>query len=146
MKAIEISEYGGREVLCVVDVTLAQPGPDEVLIRLDYVGVNFFDIYIRDLRVKRKTLPSLNARRSSCVQKYIVATGFDQPGTGANCIGRVEIGERVARNRRHPFAIDEIFVLLHKSGSRECAASASEEQVPPCPRSPWLFGAVTQDD
>ena len=51
------------------------------------------NVYIRDLRVKRKTLPSLNARRSSCVQKYIVATGFDQPGTGANCIGRIEIGD-----------------------------------------------------
>jgi NADPH2:quinone reductase len=48
MKAIEISEYGGREVLRVVDVALAQPGPDEVLIRLDYVGVNLFDIYIRE--------------------------------------------------------------------------------------------------
>lgn len=46
-KAIRIHETGGPEVLCWEDVTLAAPGPGEVLLRQTAVGLNFIDVYHR---------------------------------------------------------------------------------------------------
>jgi len=47
MKAIQIHETGGPEVLRVCDLPIPSPGPGEVLIRVEAVGVNFIDIYFR---------------------------------------------------------------------------------------------------
>jgi len=47
MKAIQIHETGGPEVLQLVDLPIPQPGPGQVLIRVEAVGVNFVEIYFR---------------------------------------------------------------------------------------------------
>jgi NADPH2:quinone reductase len=47
MKAIQIARFGGPEELEVADVARPAPGAGEVLVRLDYAGVNFIDIYMR---------------------------------------------------------------------------------------------------
>ncbi|MFD0917971.1 quinone oxidoreductase family protein [Pseudahrensia aquimaris] len=47
VKAIQISETGGPEVLKLVDLDVAEPGPGEVLIRHTAVGLNFIDVYFR---------------------------------------------------------------------------------------------------
>ncbi len=47
MKAIQIHETGGPEVLQLVDLPIPAPGPGQVLIRIEAVGVNFIDIYFR---------------------------------------------------------------------------------------------------
>jgi NADPH:quinone reductase len=47
MKAIQIHETGGPEVLQLVDSPIPQPGPGQVLIRIEAVGVNFVEIYFR---------------------------------------------------------------------------------------------------
>jgi len=47
MKAIQVTRYGGPEVLAMADVDVPQPGDAEVLVRLDYAGVNFIDVYTR---------------------------------------------------------------------------------------------------
>jgi NADPH:quinone reductase len=44
MKAIVISRLGGPEVLELKDVPKAAPGPGEVLVRVEAVGINFADI------------------------------------------------------------------------------------------------------
>ncbi|MDX3907594.1 MAG: quinone oxidoreductase [Pigmentiphaga sp.] len=46
-KAIRIEQYGGPEVLKLVDVEVPPPGPGEVRIRQYAVGLNFIDIYFR---------------------------------------------------------------------------------------------------
>ena len=46
-QAIQISEYGGPEVLRLVDVTVGDPGPGEVRVRHHACGINFIDIYQR---------------------------------------------------------------------------------------------------
>lgn len=46
-KAIRINEYGGPEVLQLVEVDVGDPGPDEVRIRNRSIGLNFIDIYYR---------------------------------------------------------------------------------------------------
>ena len=47
MKAIQIHETGGPEVLHLADLPIPQPGPGQVLIRVEAVGVNFIEIYFR---------------------------------------------------------------------------------------------------
>jgi NADPH:quinone reductase len=47
MKAIQISQYGGPEVLQLRDIPVPQPGPAEALVRIKAIGVNFIDVYHR---------------------------------------------------------------------------------------------------
>jgi NADPH2:quinone reductase len=48
MKAIQIHETGGPEVLTLADLPIPQPGPGQVLIRVEAVGVNFIEVYFRN--------------------------------------------------------------------------------------------------
>jgi len=47
MKAIQIRETGGPEALSLVDLPIPEPGPGQVLIRVEATGVNFVEIYFR---------------------------------------------------------------------------------------------------
>jgi NADPH:quinone reductase len=47
MHAIEVAEIGGPEVLSYVEKPQPSPGPGEVLIKSEAVGVNFIDTYFR---------------------------------------------------------------------------------------------------
>ncbi|MEU1446789.1 quinone oxidoreductase family protein [Streptomyces mirabilis] len=47
MRAVEIQEYGGPEVLRVVEAEVPTPGPGQVSIDVAYTGVNFADLKAR---------------------------------------------------------------------------------------------------
>ncbi|MGI5456899.1 quinone oxidoreductase family protein [Streptomyces sp. CA-249302] len=47
MRAVEIQEYGGPEVLKVVEAEVPEPGPGQVSIDVAYTGVNFADLKAR---------------------------------------------------------------------------------------------------
>jgi NADPH2:quinone reductase len=47
MKAIQIHETGGPEALQLDELPIPQPGPGQVLIRVEATGVNFIEIYFR---------------------------------------------------------------------------------------------------
>jgi NADPH2:quinone reductase len=47
MKAIQIHETGGPQVLKLAELPIPQPGPGQVLIRVEAAGVNFIEIYFR---------------------------------------------------------------------------------------------------
>jgi NADPH2:quinone reductase len=47
MKAIQIRATGGPEVLEMVELPIPAPGPGQVLVRVEAVGVNFIEIYFR---------------------------------------------------------------------------------------------------
>ncbi|MDT5216522.1 MAG: NADPH:quinone reductase [Mycobacterium sp.] len=47
MHAIEVTETGGPEVLRKVERPTPSPGPGEVLIKAEAIGVNFVDTYFR---------------------------------------------------------------------------------------------------
>lgn len=47
MKAIQMSATGGPEVLTTAELPIPQPGPGQVLIRIEATGVNFIEIYFR---------------------------------------------------------------------------------------------------
>jgi NADPH2:quinone reductase len=47
MKAIQINQYGGPEVLQYADVDEPQPKAGEALVKIKAIGVNFIDVYHR---------------------------------------------------------------------------------------------------
>ena len=47
MKAIRVHRTGGPEVLGLEDVPIPEPGPGQLLVRVEAAGVNFTDIYHR---------------------------------------------------------------------------------------------------
>ncbi len=47
MKAIQITEMGGPEKLTLVDIERPEPGPGEVLVKIEAAGLNFIDTYQR---------------------------------------------------------------------------------------------------
>ncbi|HEX6466843.1 MAG TPA: quinone oxidoreductase [Terriglobales bacterium] len=50
MKAIQITQTGGPEVMNFVDVPVPRPKPNEALVQIKAAGVNFIDIYFREGR------------------------------------------------------------------------------------------------
>ncbi|HEY4097813.1 MAG TPA: NADPH:quinone oxidoreductase family protein [Baekduia sp.] len=58
MRAIQQVEFGGPEVLELVDVPIPEPGEGEVLVRVTRAGMNFADTHQReDQYVARQSLP-----------------------------------------------------------------------------------------
>ena len=47
MKAIRVHETGGPEKLIYEEVPVAEPGPDQVRVKIHAIGVNFIDVYFR---------------------------------------------------------------------------------------------------
>ncbi len=56
MKAIQIQQTGGPEVLKLAELPIPEPGPGQVLIRVEATGVNFIEIYFRK-GVYKSSLP-----------------------------------------------------------------------------------------
>jgi len=47
VRAIQIRQHGGPEVMQLVDLPVGEPGPGEARIRHHAIGVNFLDVYFR---------------------------------------------------------------------------------------------------
>src|SRR3954469_7218776 len=54
MHAIEVAEHGGPEVLQYVEKSDPSPGPGEVLIKAEAIGVNYIDTYFRSATYPRE--------------------------------------------------------------------------------------------
>jgi len=48
MRAIQIEEFGGPEVMQLADLPVPEPGEDELLIRVSTAGINFADTHQRE--------------------------------------------------------------------------------------------------
>jgi NADPH:quinone reductase len=58
MRAIQMTEFGGPEVLELVELPTPEPGPEDTLIRVTRSGVNFADVHTRtNSYVRKATLP-----------------------------------------------------------------------------------------
>jgi NADPH2:quinone reductase len=89
MKAIGLMEFGGPEVLTVVDLPEPQPGPGEVRIRVHAVSVNPTDISVRSGR----RAAELAEREPPYIPGVDVAGVVDMLGPDTD--GRLALGDRV---------------------------------------------------
>jgi NADPH2:quinone reductase len=90
VKAVAVTAYGGPEKLALIDAPRPEPAAGEALVRLEYAGVNFIDIYMRSgqyarSQTYRTPLPMIIGMEGA---GRVVALG-----AGAN---GVQVGERVA--------------------------------------------------
>ena len=85
MKAVQLSRFGGPEVFELVDVARPEPGPRELLVRVQAAGVNFADTQIRQNRYPM--MPPLPA-----ILGMEVAGTVESVGAGAS----TPVGTRVA--------------------------------------------------
>lgn len=83
MHAIEVAETGGPEVLNYVEKDAPIPGPGQVLIKAEAIGVNFIDTYFRSGQYPRE-LPFVSG---SEVCGTVAAVGED--------VAALSVGDRV---------------------------------------------------
>jgi NADPH2:quinone reductase len=83
MKAIRITENGGPEVMHLADVETPAPGPGQIRVRQEAIGVNFIDTYHRTGLYKQPLPHGLGGEGAGIV---------DAVGEG---VTRFKLGERV---------------------------------------------------
>jgi NADPH:quinone reductase len=66
MKAIQVAQTGGPEVLTPVDLTVPTPKANEALVKIEASGVNFIDVYFREGRYPA-SLPFVNGQEGAGV-------------------------------------------------------------------------------
>ena len=66
MKAIQVSKFGGSEVLTLADIPAPKPKPNEVVMKVVASGVNYIDVYFREGRYG-SPLPFVNGQEASGV-------------------------------------------------------------------------------
>lgn len=95
MKAVQISSTGGSEVLELVELPRPQPGPHEVLVKAEAIGVNYFDTMIRTGRYRwMPKLPFvLGNEMAGRVEAVGSAVGTLKPGDPVFIAG-YEIGNK----------------------------------------------------
>lgn len=89
MKAIQVSQAGGPEVLALVDAATPELKPNEALVQIKAAGVNFIDVYFREGRYPAP-VPFINGQEAAGV---IVEVGADvttfKPGERVAYVGRL---------------------------------------------------------
>jgi NADPH:quinone reductase len=90
MRAVQIHEYGGPEVLRRVELDIPKPGFGEVLVRVAAAGVNFMDVHTREGKYRdSRTYPV----RIPCTLGMEGAGEVAEAGAGVTSLGA---GDRVA--------------------------------------------------
>lgn len=84
MKAIQVSQAGGPDVLTLVDLPVPTPKPNEAVVQIKAAGVNFIDVYFREGRYPT-SLPFVIGQEAAGV---VTDVGSD--------VKLVERGDRVA--------------------------------------------------
>ena len=87
MQAIRVHESGGPEVMRIEDVADPQPGPGQVLVRMEASGVNFIDVYQRKGQYAMKHPYTPGSEGAGVVEAV---------GSG---VTRVRAGDRVASEK-----------------------------------------------
>lgn len=84
MKAIQVSQTGGPEVLTLVDLPAPAPKSNEAVVQIKATGVNFIDVYFREGRYPT-SLPFVDGQEAAGV---VTEVGSE--------VANVQAGDRVA--------------------------------------------------
>ncbi|MCU1719091.1 NADPH:quinone reductase [Pseudomonas sp. 5P_3.1_Bac2] len=99
-KRIQFSRYGGPEVLEYLDFQPAQPGPREVRVKNQAVGLNFIDVYYRSGLYPSPTLPApLGSEGAGIVEAL------------GSAVSEFQVGDRVAYATGPQGSYSELHVL-----------------------------------
>jgi len=90
MRAIQIDEFGGPDKLIAKDIPIPTPEENEVVVKLEYSGINYMDVYMRN---------GSYAKSHTYQTPLPMTVGMEGAGTihalGKNVTG-FKLGERVA--------------------------------------------------
>jgi NADPH:quinone reductase len=84
MKAIQVKQVGGPEVMQLVDLPVPQPKPNQALVKIAASGVNYIDVYHREGRYK-SPLPFVLGQEGA---GEVTAVGSE--------VKSIKVGDRVA--------------------------------------------------
>lgn len=98
-KAIRMFKTGGPEVMEWVDVEVGLPGPNEVRIKHEAVGLNYIDVYFRVGMYPQPLPASLGMEGAGVIEAV---------GAG---VTHVKVGDRVAYAGRPPGAYSQLRVM-----------------------------------
>lgn len=112
MKAAAIDQFGGPEAFHVAELPVPEPGPNEVLIRLDAAGIGVWDPYVREGEVELAG------------DRFPMVIGNDGAGTV------VSVGGGVRRFKPG----DRVYAYDYKGGFYAEYVAVPEEDVAPVPQ------------
>lgn len=87
MRAIALNEFGGADKLALMEMPAPAPGAGEALVKLEYAGVNFIDIYMRSGEY---------ARSQTYKTPLPMVIGMEGIGTVVSPANELSAGDRVA--------------------------------------------------
>ena len=122
MQAAQFSKFGGPEVLDVVSVERPEPGPGEVLVRVDAAGINTHDTLVRAGKLRMQT-----------GRRFPLGVGLDFAGevvaTGSTA-GRGSGGKAAADPGPAPIPGDFMWGMVSPKKGHTTAAAAQFVVVP----------------
>ncbi len=102
MKAIQVQQFGGPDVLALQEIPTPKPGPGQVLVRVHAAGVNPYDTYMRAGTYAIK--PSLPYTPGSDAAGIVEAVGEG--------VKKVKVGDRVYTAKTESGAYAEYALTL----------------------------------
>ncbi len=102
-QTVQISQFGGPEVMQLVDVAVGQPGPGEVRIRHHAIGLNFIDVYQRTGLYPNALPLNLGMEGAGIVEAV---------GEG---VSHLQVGDRAAYASNPPGSYSQVRVMPAKT-------------------------------
>ena len=105
-KTIQITQYGGPEVMNLVELQVGEPGPGEIRIRHEACGLNFIDVYQRTGLYQNPLPLTLGMEGAGIVEAV---------GAG---VTHLKVGDRAAYASNPPGAYSEARIMPAKTVCR----------------------------
>lgn len=90
MRAIAVAQFGGPEKLALIDAPVPKPAAGEALVKLEYAGINFIDIYMRSGEYAR------SQTYQTPLPMVIGMEGFGTVSALGSGVEGLAVGDRVA--------------------------------------------------
>lgn len=109
MRAIQMREFGGPEVLELVELPIPEPAADEVLIEVTRAGINFADTHTRvNSYVRKATLPLVpGAEVAGVIAKSAAGSGLREGQRVVALVGEGGYAQQAVAPARLVFAIPD---------------------------------------
>src|SRR4051812_25196103 len=108
MKAIQVHQFGGPEVLKLEEVPDVQPGPQQVVVRVRAAGVNPVDTYIRAGMYGQRSFPFIpGSDAAGTIERIGSAVTTWKPGDRVYVFGGAAYAETMLAELSQLFPLPE---------------------------------------